>query len=43
MSYKDNEYESSGFDPINLIKQDSIHDKRKDNPSKPNNAKVSVW
>ena len=42
MNYKDNEYESSGFDPVNLVKQDSIHDKRKDKPSsKPENAKVS--
>lgn len=30
LDYKDNEYESSGFDPLNIVISDVIQDKRKD-------------
>lgn len=30
LDYKDNEYESSGFDPLNIVVSDAIQDKRKD-------------
>lgn len=30
LDYKDNEYESSDFDPLNIVVHDSIKDKKKD-------------
>ena len=31
LDYKDNEYESSGFDPLNIVISERIQDKKKDN------------
>jgi hypothetical protein len=30
LEYKDNEYESSGFDPLNIVTSEGVQDKKKD-------------